>query len=238
MSVLDDRGIPKPPNRLPWPCPRSLDGHPGPRARLRELGHLRPMLAEGPLEAYLRWAIAERRNFIIWAGLRPHVVVIEPDSVREVMFGESVVRNVEPIEAMFGGSMLRLEGTAWRQRRALLATAFRGETLANLVSVVQAEAERLIGSWRARGTEPFRPARDLSACLLRILGRFLFGFEFDEQRHGGKPLHVALITLSTDTVTRLYAPLLARRNLRAVAAARRWLDQLCEEILRDGREFR
>jgi cytochrome P450 len=192
------------------------------------------MLAEGPLQTYLRFAITERHNFVVWAGPRPHVVVIEPDSVREVMLGESVVRNVEPLEAMFGGSVLRLEGQASKQRRALMATAFRGDALVDLVGIVQAEAETLIAEWRARGAQPFRPARELSACLLRILGRFLFGFEFDEQRHGGKPLHVALITLATDTVMRLFVPLLARRNVRAVAAARLHLDELCEEILRDG----
>jgi cytochrome P450 len=196
------------------------------------------MLAAGPVQAYLRWALDERRNFVVWAGPRPHVVVIEPESVREVMFGESIVRNAEPIEAVFGGSMLRLEGEAWRRRRALVAAAFRGDGLADLVDVVQDEAEKLIASWRAHGAEPFRPARELSACLLRILGRFLFGFDFDEERHGGKPLHAALVTLASDSVVRLFVPMLARRNRTAVEAARRHLDDLCEEVLRDARETR
>jgi cytochrome P450 len=194
------------------------------------------MLAEGPLQAYLRWAIAQRRDFVIWAGARPHVVVIEPESVREMLLGDHIIRNIEPIEAIFGEGLLRLEGESWKQRRSLYAAAFRGEPLAELVGIVQSEVERLIGSWHDRAGQAFRPSRDLSACLLRILGRFLFGFDFDEQRHGGKPLHTALVTLASDSVMRHFTPLLARRNRAAVAAARRWLDDLCEEILRVGRD--
>lgn len=236
MSVLDDRGIPKPASNPRWSRPRAHDGQLGPRPRLLDLGHLRPMLAEGPLQAYLRWAIAQRRDFVIWAGPRPHVVVIEPESVREMLLGDHIVRNVEPTEVLFGGGLLRLEGEPWKQRRALYAAAFRGEALADLVGVVQAEADRLIESWEARAGHAFRPSRELSSCLLRILGRFLFGFDIDEQRHGGKPLHTALVTLANDSVMRHFTPLLARRNAAAVAAARRGLDDLCDEILRTSRE--
>jgi cytochrome P450 len=194
------------------------------------------MVAEGPLQAYLRWAIAQRRDFVIWASARPHVVVIEPESVREMLLGDHIIRNVEPTEAIFGAGLLRLEGEPWKQRRALYAMAFRGEALAEMVGIVQAEAERLIERWHARAGQPFRPSRELSASLLRILGRFLFGFDIDEQRHGGKPLHTALVTLANHSVMRHFTPWLARRNRAAVAAARRWLDDLCDEILRTGRD--
>ena len=44
--------------------------------------------------------------------------------------------------------------------------------------------------------------RDVSFRMLRILGRFLFGFSFDRAEHGGPPLHRALVTLSTGSVAR------------------------------------
>jgi cytochrome P450 len=202
-----------------------------------DLGHLRPLFAEGPLDAYLRWAKQEQRDFVVQCGLAPRVVAIEPESIREVLAGEQFGRNTAATEHMFGRGLLRLDGQPWQQRRSLFAPAFRGEALAAVIAIVQDETDALIRSWHAHAGRSFRPARELSACMLRILARFLFGIELDMQRHGGAPLHRALVTLSTDAVMRHFLPggLVSLRNARAVAQARAHLDGLCELLLREGR---
>jgi cytochrome P450 len=241
MSVLDDKGIPAPPNAGPWPPPQAVEGRSGPPPHLLELGHLRPLFSEGPLDAYLRWAKQERRDFVVWAGPRPHVVVIEPESIREVLLGgeQLFCRNSHALANMFGESILRLDGEPWRRRRAIYASAFRGEALGRAVGIIQDETEALIASWAARGgSQAFKPARSLSTCMLRILGRFLFGVALDAAATGREPLHRALVVLASDAVARhfLPEPLVSLRNAGPVARARSQLDALCVELLEGDSE--
>lgn len=206
------------------------------RPRLRDLGHLRPILRDGVLGSYLRWALEARDDFEIWAGPVRHVVAVRPESVRRVLGGSPAFeRYVTPTANLFGGGLLRLDKEPWRARRQLLAPAFRRDATTELVAIVHAETEALISNWRGHG-QAFKPTRELSFLMLRIFGRLLLGFEFDQQRHAGRPLHAALITLSTDSILRHFLPpaLVWGFNARAVGAARRLLDGLCAEVLERG----
>jgi cytochrome P450 len=194
------------------------------------------MLREGMLDAYLRWALEQRDDFEVWAGPVRHIVVVRPESVRQVLGGSAAFeRNIGPTGNLFGRGMLRLDGAPWRARRQLFSPPFRRDAVDALVPIVQEETDRLITAWRAQ-SGAFKPTRELSFLTLRVLGRVFFGFDFDASRHGGRPLHAALITLATDSLLRhlLPRPLVAAMNHRAVASARRFLDALCETILRDG----
>ncbi|MBK6462411.1 MAG: cytochrome P450 [Myxococcales bacterium] len=148
-----------------------------------------PILRDGMLGVYLRWALDEGDDFVVWAGHVPHVVVVRPDSARLVLGGSSAfLRNVEPTANLFGDGFLRLEGDTWRERRQRFSPTFRRDALEGAVTVIQEETDRLVELWRGR-REPFKPTRDLSFTMLSILGRVLFGFAFTEARHGGKALH-------------------------------------------------
>lgn len=201
-----------------------------------DLGHLRPILRHGLLPALLEWARDVGDDFVYWTGPVAHVVPVRPSSVMEVL-GPSpgFVRNPGPTSALFGEGLLRLDGKAWRTRRAVFAPAFTHEAVQDVLPVLQEELDRLIADWSKRKV-PFRPARELSFCMLRTLGRFLFGFSFDPERHGGRPLHRSLVTLSTDSVTRhlLGRPVAWLLAGRRVERARRWLDALTAEILDEG----
>lgn len=233
--MLDIHGIPPAPRRLTLRRPVAIDGASGPPGRLRDLGHLRPILEHGPLEAYYAWALEEGRDFVVWAGTVPHLVVIEPESVLR-LFGpdDDFVRNAHPTRHLFGRGILRQEGDAWAATRRLFVPAFRPDALATVVPVVQRLADELITRWLELGE--LKPTRELSFLMLRVLGEVVFGFRFDPVKHGGKPLHHALVTLSTDSVMRHYLPneLVAAKNGWDVREALRWLDALCSEILDDG----
>lgn len=209
-----------------------------PRARWRDAGHLVPILLEGLLEPYRRWALEAKDDYVVWAGPTRHVVVVRPESARQVLGGNpAFARNVAPTKNLFGGGLLRLEGEPWRQRREVFAPPFRRDALDPLVPLVQEETERLIARWKAHDG-PLKPTRDLSFLMLRVLGRLLFGIELDATRHGGRPLHVSLITLARDAVLRhlLPTPAVWAFHGREVTTARRFLDELCGEILERGAE--
>ncbi|HRI72364.1 MAG TPA: cytochrome P450, partial [Polyangium sp.] len=194
-------------------------------------------MRDGLLGCYLRCAKEYRDDYVFYAGPERRVVVVRPYSARGGLFKrEAFERNTHPAKNLFGEGLLRLNGSTWRDRRHLFAPPFRAESLDMLVPVVQDEANRLITLWRSRsGT--FKPQRDLSFSMLRILGRLIFGFDFDEQEHGGRSLHRSLITLSMDAVLRhlLPRPLVWAMNWRELRFARRFMDGLCTQILEKGR---
>lgn len=247
--TIDERGFPQAPSvgLLAWRHgPKRLvqaghedaaEGWPGPPPSVLGLGHLRDIFRQGMTQAYLGWALQSGgKDFVVWAGTSPHVVLVRPESVEFALGkGEELLRNSIPSEELFGQGLLRMEGKPWQQRRVLHAKAFRPGALQQVTAIIIDEAEQLIARWREH-VGVFGPARELSSCMLRILGRFLFGFEFDLASHGGKSLHHALITLSTDALQRhlLPGPLVKLWNGRRVARARMWLDGLCRELLQHG----
>ena len=203
--------------------------------RLWDLGHLRPLFYRGILDAYLGWALEERDDFVIWAGLQPHGVVTRPESVLRVVGTDHTFnRNAAPTVELSGLGLLRQEGEPSADTRRLFAPAFRVSALEPAVAIVQEECGRLIATWTQK-TE-VKPTRDLSFLMLRVLGRVLFGYEFDEERHGGRPLHRALITLASSTFLFHVLPeaLVRARIGGDLRRARGWLDALCTDILATG----
>ena len=233
---LDSSGVPSTPSRISARWPRALTGRASPPLRARDLGHWARVFRDGMLHAYLDWALEMQDDFVIWAGPTPYVIAVAPDSIQRVLTEDDVfVRNVAPTRYLFGRGMLRLEGSAWLRRKRLLAPPFAVDALQPVVSIVQEEADRLIARW-SQNSASFRPVRDVSLLMLRILGRYLFGLELDEERYGGGRQHASLIALSTDAVLRHYLPWPVPQvlNGKRVLQARLKLDVMCSRILDEG----
>ncbi|MCO4769159.1 MAG: cytochrome P450 [Deltaproteobacteria bacterium] len=211
---------------------------PGPAGSLRDLGNLRTIFSLGLLDAYQGWEQDRPgEDFLVWAGPAPHVVVVAPDSVQRVLNdSEHFARDIRPTKTMFGDGLLRQQGGAWVRRRAAASPPFKRGSLGSALPIVVEEVERLLQGWRARGTEPFRPTRDVAGCMLQILCRYLFGYRFDPERYGGRAFHSALVVLSSDSVLRHLLPrhavAVARR--RAIRRAHATLNELCADILESG----
>lgn len=224
---------------LIWLRARRFGGAPlaGPPPRLWRLGNLVQIFRAGALDFYRTEALRTRDDLLAWAGTVPHLVAVRPETVVQVLSDrEDFVRNIAPTRLLFGGGLLRLEGEEWKARRATFLPSLRPGTLDGAIQIIREEGAALAAEWQTRGAEPFAPSRDVSFRMLRIIGRFLFGFSFDPDRHGGKPLHRALITLSTGTVVRHFLPgwAVRLRGERAEREAQEWLDGLGREVLRDG----
>jgi len=209
----------------------------GPPPRPWRLGSLVPIFRAGLLDSYRVEALRAKDDFLVWLGATPHLVAVRPETVVQVLSDrDDFARRAEPTAMLFGGGVLRLEGEPWRARRAALMPAMRQAAGDAAIPVIREEAAALVADWEAHGGAELSPARDVSFRMLRIIGRLLFGFSFDRDRHGGKPLHRALIALSTGVVVRhLLPPWAVRlRGERAEREARAWLDGLSREVLRDG----
>ncbi len=221
-----------------WRLPSRDRGRVGPPPRLRQLGHLLPVLRGGLLNSYLHWARAEGDDFVVWLGPKPHVVALRPASVHRVLTDEShFLRNVHPTRQLFQNGILRLEGEVWRERRALFRPAFSRDSISDVVGIVQEEVDHLIRDWSAAG-EAVRPARDLSLVMLRVLGRFIFGFDFERHGFAGKPMHRALIALTSNSVVTYLAgrAVAFAATGREVRQAQRWFDDVCSQIFEHAKD--
>jgi cytochrome P450 len=90
----------------------------------------------------------------------------------------------------------------------------------------------MLFDWRAKAGQPFRPTRDLSTLMLRILGEVLFGYP-EMDRLGGKDLHKALVTIMTEFTLRYLAPFPYWRFVKnpKLLAARRYLDDAIDKVV-------
>ncbi|MCO4763673.1 MAG: cytochrome P450 [Myxococcales bacterium] len=231
MQHLNPQGEPLGPGT--WRIPTRVEGPTGPRPHLRHLGHLVPVVREGLIESYLRWADDAQDDFAVWLGPKPHVIAVRPESVRRVLTDDDhFLRNVRPTRHLFHNGILRLEGDVWRERRALFNPTFRRDSINEVVPIVQQETDRLIAAWSEDG-QGIRPARDLSLVMLRILGRFIFGFDFEEHGYVGKDMHRGLIALTNNSVlTHLAGRAVAWAVTgKEVKRAQRWFDEACAVVL-------
>ncbi len=234
--MIDQNGVPRPPKQIQFQKPKRKGGVSGPRARLRDLGHLRPVFQKGILDSYLEWALAEKDDFVVWLGPKPHVIVVRPASMLQVVSKDELfLRNSAPSAFLFNRGLLRIEGEQWQKLRQILVPSFRGGAMNQAVPIIQAACDELIKKW---SSQPIvRPNRDLSFLMLQILGRAVFGFEFDRERHSGSAMHRALVTLAVSTpMAHILSPTLVKLRFgRAIRKALTTVNALAEEILQKSK---
>jgi cytochrome P450 len=211
---------------------KDFEPPPSPPGRLPVVGHTLSFLRD-PLGALERWG--RRDEDVVQVGIagRRVCLVTSPAGVREVLLSDAedyrkaeIVR--ERLGTLQGGSLVLLEGEAWRERRALLQSGFARERVAAVGSETTRRATAMVEAWPAdRPVRVDAAMRDLS---LSVLARALFGLDLDG---GGTPIHDA----ADDVLARMdlqspstYLPEWVptptnRRFRRAVAALHDRLDE-------------
>lgn len=109
------------------------------------------------------------------------IVVSDPALVRSVCTASAEqLINVQPnLSNWFGpGSIFGLDGSRHRERRRLLAPAFRGQSLENYENVIEDETLREIANW-PEGKE-FRILEPMNRITLNVILRTLFGADGTE----------------------------------------------------------
>ena len=97
---------------------------------------------------------------------------------------EDVVR--ERLGTLQGGSLVLLEGEAWRERREMLQPGFGPEPVAAIESVTTRRATAAVEGWPT--DNPVRVDEAMRDLSLSVLARVLFGLDLDG---GGTPIHDA-----------------------------------------------
>lgn len=196
-------------------------------------GYIADIAAQGPVNFISEYAARNQHPVsMLWLGPRPVVIPRSPELIERVVFGSrnDFQRDCTATERIFGGGTLTLAGEPWAERRRIVSPPMRHADVQSSFPIVAGAREELIEQWRGR-SEPFGPMRDASLAMLRVLGRFAFGFEFDAEKHGGRALHRALIALTTDATRAYFAPGANLMNRRRVNEARRHLRALGSEVV-------
>jgi cytochrome P450 len=212
---------------------------PGPAPSVRGLGSLHEIGRRGLLPTFAAHARAsEGPCFLLWTGPVPHVTVTDPDLIRDVLLHQDprLVRDVSASRLMFRSSILALSGEPWRPRRTLMNPAYHRDQVRDMVAVIAEESAALVEEWGRRGATPFRPNRDLSRLMLRILGRVSFDEAFDHDPSMQRRLHRAMVTLSVEVTRRQFAPLPYWKVYRSaeVRVAERFLLSFVDDLVRRG----
>jgi cytochrome P450 len=169
---------------------QDVEAPPSPSGRLPVIGHTLSFL-RGPLDALERWGHGDDDVVRVRVAGRAICVVTNPAGVREVLLSDAeayqkaeVVR--ERLGTLQGGSLVLLEGEAWRERRKLLRSGFGPEPVAAVGSVTTRRAIATVEPWPSdRSVRVDEAMRDLS---LSVLARTLFGLDLDG---GGTAIHDA-----------------------------------------------
>lgn len=154
------------------------------------VGHTLSLLRE-PLAALERWGSTDGDLVRARVAGRDVRLVTAPGAVREVLVTDSdayrkaeIVR--ERLGTLQGGSLVLLEGTAWRERRRTLQPAFTRERVAAAGPLTTRYATESVEAWPTdRPVRADEAARDLA---LALLARALFGLDLRGER---TPIHRA-----------------------------------------------
>jgi cytochrome P450 len=163
---------------------------PSPPGRLPVVGHTLSFL-RNPLACLERWGRRDEDLVRVGIAGRRVCLVTRPAGVREVLLDDAddyrkaeIVR--ERLGTLQGGSLVLLEGEAWRERRRTLQSGFGPGPVAAVGSLTTRRATATVEAWPVdRSVRVDAAMRDLS---LSVLARALFGLDLEG---AGTPIHDA-----------------------------------------------
>jgi len=162
------------------------------------VGHTVPVL-RSPLAALERWGRADASVVAVSIAGRDVALVTDPRVARRVLVDAAddyrkaeIVR--DRLGTLQGGSLVLLEGDAWRERRGTVGAVFTADRVAGVDGVTARYTDATVDDWPTEGVVGVQAAaRDLT---LAVLARALFGLDL---RGGDSPIHAA----ADDVLTRL-----------------------------------
>jgi len=152
-------------------------------------------LPPGPAEPYNRsldlLAWMERQSARFGSTYRatafgvPIYVISEPAHVSRVLLENWANypkgRAIKRIALLLGNGLMVSQGEVWRRQRRMIQPAFQRKSVDALAGLIQAENRVLLGSWEAaaRAGSAVNVTRDVSALILRIVLKSIFGADYE-----------------------------------------------------------
>ncbi|MEZ3118156.1 cytochrome P450 [Halobaculum sp. MBLA0147] len=205
------------------------------------VGHTIPFL-RSPLSTLDRWGTTDDPIVSASVAGRRVVIITDPRVARQVLVDApndyrkaALLR--DRLGTLQGGSLVLLEGDAWRERREMLTSAFTTDRVAAVDDITAAHTDRVLTDWPSDGTVDLQAtARDLT---LAVLARALFGLDLTG---GDTPIHAAAADIlarlrldSPSTYLPEWVPTPTNRRFqRAVATLHDRLDAIVDQQRADS----
>ncbi|KAL6577745.1 hypothetical protein OROMI_010073 [Orobanche minor] len=126
------------------------------------------------------WMKLYGNNFLHWIGTQPHVVVTEPELIKEILsnkYGKYPKSKLKGyLKKLLGDGIVVAEGEKWLKLRKLANHAFHGECLK------KCRVETMLDNWRRYEGEEINVCSDFRLLTSEVISRTAFGSSYLEGR--------------------------------------------------------
>ncbi|KAK5841061.1 hypothetical protein PVK06_009969 [Gossypium arboreum] len=130
------------------------------------------------------WINRYGRNYLYWNGIRPELVISEPELVKEVLKNsENTFPKKKPsifFSKLLGNGLLLLEGEKWVKRRKLANHVFHGERLKNMTPTVIASVETMLEKWKGQEGKEIEVFQEFRLLTSEVISRTAFDSSYLE----------------------------------------------------------
>ncbi|KAE8703022.1 CYP749A22 protein [Hibiscus syriacus] len=130
------------------------------------------------------WINRYGKNYLYWKGVRPQLVISEPELVKEVLINNE---NAYPklklpiyVSKLLGNGIVTTEGEKWVRQRKLANYVFHGESLKNMTPAVLASVETMLENWKGEEGKEIDVFQEFRLLTSEVISRTAFGSTYLE----------------------------------------------------------
>ncbi|KAA3485514.1 cytochrome P450 CYP749A22-like protein [Gossypium australe] len=124
------------------------------------------------------------RNFLYWDGVRPELVISEPELLKEVLKNSEKTfpkrKSTIFINKLLGNGLVTLEGEKWVKQRKLANNVFHGESLKDMIPAIIASVETMLKKWKGQVGKEIEVFHEFKLLSSEVISRTAFGSSYLE----------------------------------------------------------
>ncbi|KAM3359238.1 cytochrome [Capsicum galapagoense] len=133
------------------------------------------------------WIKLYGRNFLIWHGSEPELIVTDVDMIKEILNnkeGAYVQRKFGgPLLDLFGNGLPFSEGQKWSKLRKVADYAFHGQSLKEMIPAMIGSAEAMLKTWKSYEGKEIEVYEQFKLMSAEIISKTAFGSSYLEGKH-------------------------------------------------------
>lgn len=133
------------------------------------------------------WVKVYGMNFLYWYGPQPHLMVTEPELVRQILSNKDGAYQKIPVEThvkrLLGDGLVTSSGEKWFKMRKLGNQAFHGESLKGMIPDMIASVELMLKRWRNHEGKEIDAFQEFKVLTSEVISRTAFGSSYLEGQH-------------------------------------------------------
>ncbi|XVE91668.1 hypothetical protein REPUB_Repub01dG0030400 [Reevesia pubescens] len=130
------------------------------------------------------WMRLYGKNFVYWLGPHAHLVVTEPELVKEILNNKDGAYPRGELQGfwkkLLGDGLISSTGEKWVKRRKLANYAFRAESLKGMIPAMIESAEMMLERWRKQEIKEIEVLQEIKVLTSEIISRTAFGSNYLE----------------------------------------------------------